>query len=334
MDGIADRGVAICVATMIIRAWDNQLEIAAPAKVNLFLELFSRREDGYHAIETVMSCVSIFDRLRFTTRRDSKIKLSLIHTGAGQLPRESDDIPTDQRNLILKTLQLVRSIAQQESDSNSCKSGIDIRLEKTIPSAAGLGGASSNAAAALVAANRLWNLNWPQAKLCEIAAQLGSDIAFFLFGGTAICRGRGEIVEPLKVPAGLALVIAKPDDSLSTARVFSGVTIGDELRDGSDLIQGVRTGRPAAIGKQLFNRLQQFAEPLSHQIAIMYREFSRLNCLGHQMSGSGSSYFGVFSNARVARQAAESLSSRAPDVRIFCSQTLSPHQVRHFSSTG
>jgi 4-diphosphocytidyl-2-C-methyl-D-erythritol kinase len=311
---------------MIIHARENQIEIAAPAKVNLFLELLDRRDDGFHDIETVMSSVSIFDFLRFTRREDSKLVLSIRLTKHGNLPLEQDVIPCDERNLIIKALDLVRATAKQELGPEYCETGINVHLQKSIPSAAGLGGASSNAAAALVAANRLWNLRWPITKLASMASQLGSDITFFLFGGTAICRGRGERVQPIDVPVQLPIVVAKPPFSLSTADVFGRVTLDNKLNASAGLVQSVQQFDKKSLGKRMFNRLQQFAEPLSPTIAglfdLLQFEFSRLNCLGHQMSGSGSSYFGVFSNVRIARLAARRLSSRLPHVRIISSQTL------------
>ena len=311
---------------MIIHSRENQIEIAAPAKVNLFLELLNRRRDGFHEIETVMSSVSIFDHLRFTRRKDSKLVLSIGFTDRGTLAGEQDTIPTDHRNLVLKALQLVRSTASNGLESESCGIGIQVDLQKNIPSAAGLGGASSDAAAALVAANHIWKLNWPAEKLSELASRLGSDVGFFLFGGTAICRGRGELVTPIRAGAQLPIVVAKPQVALSTADVYGNVTLTGTPRGSEELVQSVRRHDSATLGESMFNRLQQFAEPLNQQFACqlarLRREFTRLNCLGHQMSGSGSSYFGVFSNARVARLAARQLTCRLPDVRIFFSQTL------------
>jgi len=309
---------------MIIRALDNQLEIATPAKVNFFLELCSKRTDGFHEVENVMASVSLYDQMRFAPRLDSKIFLTIATSSPGKMPSETDTIPTDQNNLVHKTLELVRTIAREECGVESCSVGIDVRLLKNIPSAAGLGGASSNAAATLVAANRMWGLDWPLSKLQNIASRLGSDIPFFLTGGTAICRGRGERVQPINVPSGVSIVIAKPPVSLSTAKVFGKVVVPDAPLDSLKLTQSVRRGRPQIIGRQMFNRFQQFAEPLARQIATLRREFNRLCCLGHQMSGSGSSYFGIFANARVARHASNRLSSRLPNVRIFCVQTLGP----------
>jgi 4-diphosphocytidyl-2-C-methyl-D-erythritol kinase len=311
---------------MIIHARDNQIEIAAPAKVNLFLELLARRDDGFHEIETVMSSISIFDFLRFTPREDSELVLSLSMSNQGELTREQDEIPIDDRNLVKRALHLVRATAQRELGRESCETGIDVHLHKNIPSAAGLGGASSNAAAALVAANRIWNLNWPIKKLSALASQLGSDIAFFLLGGMAICRGRGERVDPIMAPAQIPIVVAKPPFSLSTATVFDKVSFDEKPKHSAELVQCIQRFNSGSIGNRMFNRLQQFAEPLNQSIAGQFAqlrlEFTRLNCLGHQMSGSGSSYFGLFSNARIARQAANRLSSRIPHVRIILSQTL------------
>jgi 4-diphosphocytidyl-2-C-methyl-D-erythritol kinase len=320
---------AIFVAAMIIRACDEKLEIATPAKVNFFLELCSRRPDGFHEVENVMATVSIYDQIRFVPRSDSQINLTINTTGVGNGPRETDVIPTNQDNLINQSISLLRTTAQETLGPEFCSKGMDIHLSKNIPSAAGLGGASSNAAATLIAANRIWGLNWTLSQLSSIAAKLGSDIPFFLTGGTAICRGRGEQIQPIHVPAGLALVIAKPPVSVSTARVFSGCSVPSSPENSSDLIQGVRRGQAQNIGRAMFNRLQRFAEPLTRQIATLRNEFNRLCCLGHQMSGSGSSYFGIFANAHVARRASCRLSARLPDVRIFCVQTLGAiHELR------
>ncbi len=311
---------------MIIHTRHNQIEIAAPGKVNLFLELLARRDDGFHELETVMSSVSIFDFLRFTLRKDSQLVLSMSLTRRGSLPHDPDDIPNDERNLVIRALDLIRTTANRELGPEKCFAGINVHLQKNIPSAAGLGGASSDAAAALIAANRLWRLNWSVTRLSELASQLGSDIPFFLYGGTAVCRGRGELVQPIDVQAQIPIVVAKPPFSLSTAEVFGSVSLNDNPTDSAGLIQSVQRFESKSLGDRMFNRLQQFAELLDRRIAGQFAqlrdEFSRLNCLGHQMSGSGSSYFGVFSNPRVARRAVDCLSSRLPHVRIISSQTL------------
>ena len=309
---------------MKTRRFYNRLEIECPAKLNLFLELPAKRDDGFHEIQTVMSTVSIFDSISFTKRDDSQINLNVCGVSPGQLPRETDPIPTDGRNLIVKAIEKIRAL-KSKTFPDACRTGFDILLRKNIPSAAGLGGASSNAAGALLAANRLWDLNLSQTELHHLASELGSDVPFFLTGGMAVCRGRGEIIQPINVPSGHSIVVAKPPAALSTAEVFSQVSIGDDLRSSDSLIQNVASGIVSKIGGSLFNRLQKFAEPFTTQIAQLSESFNRIGtCCGHQMSGSGSSYFGLFSNTVTARQAAECLSARHPDVRIFYCRTLSP----------
>ncbi|MGY8747064.1 MAG: 4-(cytidine 5'-diphospho)-2-C-methyl-D-erythritol kinase [Pirellulales bacterium] len=311
---------------MILRSSNNEIEIAAPAKVNWFLELLNRRADGFHELETVMSTVSIFDRIRFTRRTDTDFVLSIRMPDHGSLPKEKDAIPCDQRNLIIRSLRLLRETAREQQTVNHCREGFTIELDKQIPSAAGLGGASSNAAAALLAGNQLWQLNWDREKLSQIASQLGSDITFFLYGGTAICRGRGEKIEPVRSSCSIPVVIAKPNFGIPTASIFKRATIPTHPVNSNHFITSLQRLDPHTLGANMFNRLQEFAEPINPSITQTFlslkKEFSRLNCLGHQMSGSGSSYFGVFSNTRAARHATQYLAARFPDTRVFFTQTL------------
>ncbi len=313
---------------MRLRSSINEIDIAAPAKINWFLELLNRRADGFHELETVMSTVSIFDRMRFTRRNDEDFILTIRTAGCGNLPKEKDSIPCDDQNLIIRSLRLLRATAREQQTANCCQDGFKIDLDKQIPSAAGLGGASSNAAAALIAGNQLWQLNWNRDKLSKIAAQLGSDIPFFLHGGTAICRGRGEKIEPIQATSGIPIVIAKPDFGIPTASIFNRVTVPAYPIQINQFISSFQQVDPHTLGTSMFNRLQEFAEPISPAITRTFlnlkKEFSRLNCLGHQMSGSGSSYFGVFSTSRAARHATQYLAARFPDTRVFFTQTLTP----------
>ena len=171
----------------------NQFEIIAPAKINLFLEIHGKRHDGFHELETVMSTVNLYDRLRFRLRGDDQIRLSIANRHSRDFG--SVHIPDDDRNLVVKALKLLRS--RSSAPSNHAL-GCDVTLFKKIPAEAGLGGASSNAAAALIAGNQFWDLGFSRNQLEGMAAELGSDVPFFLSGGAAICRGRGEKVTPLR----------------------------------------------------------------------------------------------------------------------------------------
>lgn len=304
---------------MRTRSRKNRFDIFSPAKINLFLELPAKRADGFHEIETLMVPVSLADQISFRLREDSLFRLE-VHQ---QDSRETDEIPVDDRNLIIRALKLLKENVIKHEPSRELP-GFSIDADKVIPSAAGLGGASSNAAAALLAANQLWDLNWPTEKLSKIAAEIGSDVPFFLHRGAAVCRGRGEKIETIGIPVGMGLVIAKPPKPLSTAQVFANVSISPDLKHCQPLVSCLAGGNWRRLRETMFNRLEGFAEDMTRQIGQLRRAFDGLGtCIAHQMSGSGSSYFGLFPNARLARRAARSLSARHPEVRIFCSQMLS-----------
>jgi 4-diphosphocytidyl-2-C-methyl-D-erythritol kinase len=200
--------------------------------------------------------------------------------------------------------------------------GIEARIDKRIPAAAGLGGASSNAAGALIGLNHLWNGGLELTSLQRLGAVLGSDVPFFLTGGSAICGGRGEQVRVLECPANVPVVIVKPPIGLSTGDVYRKCTLPANPMSSSRISEQMSTGRIGAIGKQLFNRLESIAAGMTDWIDRLKSSFSVLNCLGHQMTGSGSSYFGLFSNQIAALRAAACLSNQHPDAKIFVCETL------------
>ncbi len=309
----------------------NHLRISAPAKVNLYLELLGKRSDGFHELETIMTTVSLFDQLSFTANQSGQLRLTLemAERDHSAQPLESgcELIPTDERNLVIQALVLLQKMkrikcASESTDNKVEVPGMDVQLIKRIPSSAGMGGASSNAAAALIAGNILWNLQLTRQQLSDAAAELGSDVPFFLGGGTAMCRGRGEKIEAIEAPAGLSLVVAKPPVGLSTPTVFGQCTIPDQPRQSGGVIADVRSGRADRIACALLNRLQPAASRLVNEIEKLEEEFSELPCLGHQMSGSGSSYFGLFRNQRCARAAAARLSARWPALKIHSVTSL------------
>src|SRR4051812_16244259 len=165
---------------MIVRSIAGGVEVLAPAKLNLFLEVLGRRPDGYHEIETLMVTVDLYDALTVTELDSEGIIL------------ECDDptLPTGKENLVVKAAERLKAAA-------SCPRGARIGLKKAIPAQAGLAGGSSDAAATLVALDQVWDLRMPAPALYAVAAEIGSDVAFFLHGPSAICRGRGEQVEAL-----------------------------------------------------------------------------------------------------------------------------------------
>lgn len=285
----------------------RDIKVATPAKINLFFELLGKRPDGFHEVETVMATVCLFDQLYLRPRQDNEIHLTVRGEGA-------DSIPTDEQNLVYRALDSLRSRFGLESH------GCDVLLEKRIPAAAGLGGASGNAAGALLAGRRLWQIDASDEQIGSIAAELGSDVPFFLSGGIARCTGRGEKTEAINGPSGLAVVIAKPDTGMSTGKVYSRCTVPESPRRSTRVIEGIRTGDVSGIAGGLFNRLESVAAQMSKSIEEMRTLFDSLGCLGHQMSGSGSAWFGLFRSVADARRAAK-VATRNNDNKIFVCTT-------------
>jgi len=309
---------------MLIRQYGHQIRIDTPAKVNFFLELRGQREDGFHQIDTVMQTVSLWDRLRFASIDGNEIELSCQLRQPNGQPGEQDEIPTDDRNLVVRACKRLREyVIENQIGSPFPTMGLKIQLTKWIPSAAGLGGASSDCAAALLGANRVWGLGLSLPQLHSVAAELGSDVPFFLYGGACRCTGRGEIIDPVSTPAGLNLVIVKPPAALSTKDVFSRVRHLQAVpASASSAIEALSTGHSRAVAASLLNRLAQPATELTDQLDRMSDLFDRVGSLGHQMSGSGSSYFGIFPNRKSARFARQRLANQLNDCRVFAVRTL------------
>lgn len=252
----------------------NSLVMSAPAKVNLFLELLHKRPDGYHEVETFMVAVTLEDRLEFREEPSGQIHLSV----SGRA------VPAGADNLAWRAAALVRQRA-------GIRRGVRISLTKRIPVGAGLGGGSSDAACVLRALNHLWKLNWTEEQLMPLAAQLGSDVPFFVTGATAAwCRGRGERVEPASLPRPLHFLVIWPGVELSTARVYGRAQLGGRRRSAQRFHQAVQRGSWLHLARAMFNRLQKPAEELCPRLKELRRFFDRYRSWGHAVSGSGSAY--------------------------------------------
>ncbi len=255
-----------------------------------------------------MVAITIFDTIVFTTTREDHVALTCSTPIGGRAQEAAlgsganllGDVPVSGNNLVTRAVVRLR-------DAAGVSAGAQIHLIKRIPSAAGLGGASSDAASALMAANRAWQLGWTPSELSHLSAELGSDIPFFFGTGAAVCRGRGEEIEPLSLAAALHVVVVRPPQGLATADVYGNCSVGSPARCMTPLIDALRRGDVAAASGQLTNRLQPAAARLSPWIGRLRSAFDRLDCLGHQMSGSGTSYFGICHHARHARRVAARL---------------------------
>ena len=204
----------------------EKVTVQAPAKVNLTLEVLGKRPDGYHEIASVMQIISLFDILTFSLSDEVKVT-----TDVPEL--EGED------NLVYSAAILLR-------DTSGVSAGAEVHLDKQIPLAAGLGGGSSDAAATLLGLGRLWGLELGEGELKELAAQLGSDVPFFVTGGTALVEGRGERVSSVKMPPTLWLVLAFPDHRLEnkTATAYKALSPSDHTdgRRTADLVERIEAG--------------------------------------------------------------------------------------------
>ncbi|HEV3341126.1 MAG TPA: 4-(cytidine 5'-diphospho)-2-C-methyl-D-erythritol kinase [Pirellulales bacterium] len=289
---------------MHVRSTDAGLEVLAPAKLNLFLEILGKRSDGFHEIETLMYPIGLYDTLVFRDDPGCQVSLTCEQDASEAGASSANDVlPAGADNLVVRAVELIRRRL-------GVTKGARLRLIKRIPLAAGLAGGSSDAAAALFAANRVWQLGLGREALAALAAELGSDIPFFLHGGPAVCRGRGEIIERTGGLGELHFVVARPPAGLSTADVYRACRPSAEARRVGGLIDALRCGSLARAAGCLHNGLQAAAESLSPWIARLSREFGRLDFLGHRMSGSGTSYFGLCRHARQARRLAALLRAR------------------------
>jgi 4-diphosphocytidyl-2-C-methyl-D-erythritol kinase len=297
---------------MIIHRGRLGTVVQAPAKLNLFFEVLEKRRDGYHEIETLMVPVDLFDSLYFEEDFSGQVKLDCRRvagpmSGTGSDSRRPDPdamglatLPVGAANLAVRAVELLRERAH-------VRRGARMRLVKRIPIAAGLGGGSSDAAAALVAANEVWGLGWTRNRLAEVAAELGSDVPFFLGDGPAVCRGRGERIEPITGLGMPHFVVVRPPAALATADVYGACEPALRPRPLAPVLDALRQGDWARAGRLLFNRLETAAKTLCPSIEKLEEALRREDCLGHLMSGSGTCCFGLCRHARHAGHVARRL---------------------------
>jgi len=261
------------------------LVLRTSAKVNLALEVLGKRGDGYHEIATVLQAVDLFDRL--TVDPDETLSL---HT-------DDPELPTDDGNLVMRAARLLQKAAGVDR-------GARLRLHKRIPVAAGLGGGSSDAAAALTGLNRLWGLRWPRPRLQELAVELGMDVPFFLGTGRAVARGRGEQLAALPGGGGYALVLVNPRAPLSTKEVYGRVPVGwhAEPTGTERVIEALRRRNVGVLAAALTNNLERVVEPVLPVIGRMKAALLAAGALGAIMSGSGPTVFGLARSLDHARQ--------------------------------
>lgn len=271
------------------------LALEAPAKINWFLNILGKREDGYHHIVSLMQCISLSDSL--VLEDSSAVE---VVTGA--------DIPGEE-NLVYKAAQLMKARTGNVS-------GVRITLHKEIPLAAGLGGGSSDAAATLMGLKRLWDLDLNPRDLAGLGESLGSDVPFFFHGPVSVVEGRGEVVSPAELRKSYPLLLVKPEISISAAWAYaeydranrSGKELTKKHNNIKLFCQALEKGDFAFLSSLQGNDLEPHVVRRYPVIGDIKHSLMLRGALFSSMSGSGSSVFGVFTSERDAQNASKYMS--------------------------
>jgi len=268
--------------------------LRAFAKINLLLRVSSARPDGFHDVRTILQAIDLCDRVKCDARR-----------GPFQIRCDMPGVPTDRTNLVWKAAQLLWEAAGRDGDARDAV----VTLQKNIPMQAGLGGGSSDAAAALLGLRRLWKVRVPDEQIQALAAMLGSDVPFFLVGGTALGIGRGEEVYPLETLPRYSVVLVIPPFGVATKDAYGWF---DERgwTPSVSYLAGTWLGRTTP----LVNDLEAPVIARHPVIGQLKQRFTERGALMAAMSGSGSTVFGVFKSAGAAHRAARAFTAEGARV--------------------
>ena len=259
----------------------NKIELKAPAKINLFLKILNKREDGYHNIFSWFQAVSLYDYLAYTKIPEPGFKLT--HNGP-------ESLPTDEKNLIIKTAQLMFEMFNLDG-------GLNINLEKNIPISAGIGGGSSDSAATIYAIDKLYNLLLSDKKKRRIGQKIGSDVPFFFSSGQAEVSGRGEVIKNISIPLDYYILLIKPELSISTADSYSGLKMN--LTSPTERIKLFCYKDFSEMISTLSGIENDFESGHLNKFPILEKIIDAVRIAGAdlvRMSGSGPTIYGLFRN--------------------------------------
>lgn len=279
----------------------DKIECKARAKINLGLDVLGKLENGYHEVKMIMQTIDLYDELviKRTDAPDIILKTDSLY-----------DIGADADNLAYKAAKLMR-------ERYGIECGFEISLKKNIPVAAGMAGGSTDAAAVMLAINELCKLEISKNSLMEDALSLGADIPFCIMGGTALSEGIGERLTPLPAPPKAELVVIKPDIMVSTGEVYRQLDLGDNQADHlcgpaqknhpdiDGMAAAIKRGDLDGIIKRMENVLETITETKFPIISDIKKMLKENGALGAMMSGSGPAVFGVFTDKKMAENAAQ-----------------------------
>ncbi len=268
----------------------DTLQLKAYAKINLGLDVVRKREDGYHEVRMVMQTIKLYDKLTFSLLEEDEIRMK---TNLGFLP-------VNEENLVYKAVKLLK-------DTYHIDKGMEIDLFKCIPVAAGMAGGSTDCAAALVGASKLFGLGLSKQELMELGVKLGADVPYCILRGTALSEGIGEVLTPLPPMPDCHILIAKPPISVSTKFVYENLR-ANELEKHPDIdgmVDAIKQNNLRGITDRMENVLETVtipAYPVIEEIKNCMKEHGAINAL---MSGSGPTVFGIYEEGKQAEFARE-----------------------------
>jgi 4-diphosphocytidyl-2-C-methyl-D-erythritol kinase len=254
-----------------------KLLVKAPAKINLSLDVLHKRPDGYHEVKMVMTTIDLADRIELTPLPSDTIRIVSYNRF----------VPDDHRNLAFQAAKLLK-------ERFNVREGVAISITKTIPVAAGLAGGSSDAAATLRGLNKLWNLGLTLDELAELGAEIGSDVSFCVYGGTAIATGRGEKIEHIPAPPPCWVILAKPTIGVSTAEVYRNLNLASIVHPDVDaMVKAIKEQDYDGICSLVGNVLEEVTLKMHPEVARIKEQMKRFGADAVLMSGSGPTVFGL-----------------------------------------
>ena len=260
----------------------SSIELKSRAKINLSIDVLGKREDGYHLVEMIMQAIDLYDLIEINEKDNDQITIKST----------SDEIPLDCNNLVYKAANLIKK-------TFNINKGVEIHIKKNIPVAAGMAGWSSNAAAALVGLNKLWNLNLSNQQLEKIGLKLGADVPFCINGGAVLASGIGEELTPIKgLTKDVCILVCKPDLFVSTKEVYECIDSKDidKRPNNKFLIECLKNEDTRQLAENMFNVLEGVTMD-KHPVIQQIKDIMTNNrALGAMMSGSGPTVFGLYEN--------------------------------------
>ncbi len=263
----------------------KEIRIESPAKVNLFLEVLGKREDGYHNVETVLETVDLCDDIIL---KEAKKGIEI----ASNFP----SLPLGRENLAYQAAFLLKKRLGIEK-------GIQLTINKRIPLASGLGGGSSNGASVILGLNKLWDLDLSYEELLVLAREIGADVPFFLRKGRALGRGRGNELWPLPQSPTLHFVLIFPGFEISAEWAYKNLRdLTKERQSIKMILSALKSGDIGKVANSIYNRLEEAIIPKYPLIARIKERLLKLGARGTLMSGSGSSVFGLAEDGKRAKE--------------------------------